>query len=119
MAECHPVAFQWVVEAKKRGTTVIHVDPRFTRTSALANLHVPTRAGGDIVFLGALINHVLSGGHEFREYVTAYSNAADILPEDFTDAEDSDAAGCSPAMTRRPGPTTTPPGSRPASGTRR
>jgi formate dehydrogenase major subunit len=93
MAECHPVAFQWVMEAKKRGATVIHVDPRFTRTSALANLHVPTRAGGDIVFLGALINHVLSGGHEFREYVAAYSNAADILPEEFSDAEDSDAGG--------------------------
>ncbi len=90
MAECHPVAFQWVVEAKKRGATVLHVDPRFTRTSALADLHVPTRAGGDIVFLGALINHVLAGGHEFRDYVAAYTNAADILPEDFTDAEDGD-----------------------------
>ena len=88
MAECHPVAFQWVIEARKRGAKVIHVDPRFTRTSALADLHVPTRAGGDIVFLGALINHVLSGGHEFREYVTAYSNAADVLPEEFTDAEE-------------------------------
>ncbi len=88
MAECHPVAFQWVIEAKKRGATIIHVDPRFTRTSALASMHVPTRAGGDIVFLGALINHVLSGGHEFREYVTAYTNAADILSEDFVDAED-------------------------------
>jgi formate dehydrogenase major subunit len=88
MAECHPVAFQWVIEAKKRGATVLHVDPRFTRTSAHASMHVPTRAGGDIVFLGALINYVLSGGHEFAEYVTAYTNAADILPEDFTDAED-------------------------------
>ena len=88
MAECHPVAFQWVVEAKRRGATIIHVDPRFTRTSALADLHVPSRAGGDVVFLGALINHVLSGGHEFREYVTAYTNAADILPEEYVDAED-------------------------------
>jgi formate dehydrogenase major subunit len=89
MAECHPVAFQWVVEARQRGATVIHIDPRFTRTSALADMHVPTRAGGDIVLLGALINHVLSGGHEFAEYVAAYSNAADILPESFTDAEDA------------------------------
>ena len=88
MAECHPVAFQWVVEAKRRGATIIHIDPRFTRTSALATQHVPSRAGGDIVLLGALINHVLSGGHEFREYVTAYTNAADILPEGFTDTED-------------------------------
>jgi formate dehydrogenase major subunit len=90
MAECHPVAFQWVIEAKARGATVIHVDPRFTRTSAHADMHVPTRAGGDIVFLGALINHVLSGGHEFAEYVTAFTNAADILAEDYVDAEDGD-----------------------------
>jgi formate dehydrogenase major subunit len=90
MAECHPVAFQWVVEAKAKGAAVIHVDPRFTRTSALASMHVPTRAGGDIVFLGALINHVLTGGHEFRDYVAAYTNAADVLPENFVDAEDGD-----------------------------
>ncbi len=90
MAECHPVAFQWVVEAKTRGATIVHIDPRFTRTSALANIHVPSRAGGDIVLLGALVNYVLSGGHEFREYVTAYTNAADILPADYSDAEDSD-----------------------------
>ena len=48
MAECHPVGFQWVMEAKARGATLIHVDPRFTRTSALADLHVPLRAGTDI-----------------------------------------------------------------------
>ena len=45
MAECHPVGFQWVMEAKERGAKVIHVDPRFTRTSAMADLHVPIRAG--------------------------------------------------------------------------
>ncbi len=88
MAECHPVAFGWVVEAKRRGATVLHLDPRFTRTSALADHHIPVRVGGDIVLLGALVNHVLSGRHEFREYVSAYTNAADILPEDFTDTED-------------------------------
>jgi formate dehydrogenase major subunit len=90
MAECHPVGFQWVVEAKRRGATVIHVDPRFTRTSALADVHVPLRAGSDIAFLGALVNHILSGGHEFREYVRAYTNAATILREDFRDTEDLD-----------------------------
>jgi formate dehydrogenase major subunit len=90
MAECHPVGFQWVVEAKARGATIIHVDPRFTRTSALADLYVPIRAGSDIVFLGALINYVLAGGHEFRDYVVAYTNAAAILREDFRDTEDLD-----------------------------
>jgi formate dehydrogenase major subunit len=90
MAECHPVGFQWVVEAKARGATVIHVDPRFTRTSALADLHVPLRAGSDIVFLGGIINYVLANEKYFRDYVVAYTNAAVILSEDFQDTEDLD-----------------------------
>ncbi len=90
MAEAHPVGFQWVMEAKARGATVIHVDPRFTRTSALADLHVPLRAGSDIAFLGGLINYVLQHEKEFREYVVAYTNAAAILREDFQDTEDLD-----------------------------
>jgi formate dehydrogenase major subunit len=90
MAECHPVGFQWVMEAKARGATVIHVDPRFTRTSALADLHVPLRAGTDIAFLGGLINYVLANEKYFREYVVAYTNAATIITEEFVDAEDLD-----------------------------
>jgi len=90
MAECHPVGFQWVMEAKARGATIIHVDPRFTRTSAVADLHVPIRAGSDIAFLGALVNHVLTGEHDFRDYVLTFTNAAAILREDFQDTEDLD-----------------------------
>ena len=90
MAEAHPVGFQWVMEAKKRGAKVIHVDPRFTRTSALADLHVPIRAGADIAFVGGLINYVLTTGKFFREYVINYTNAATILTEDFADTEDLD-----------------------------
>ena len=90
MAECHPVGFQWVMEAKRRGATIIHVDPRFTRTSAVADVHVPLRAGSDIAFLGGLIRHVLENDLWFREYVVAYTNAPMILREDFRDTEDLD-----------------------------
>lgn len=90
MAECHPVGFQWVMEAKARGAKVIHVDPRFTRTSALADLHVPLRAGSDIAFLGGIINYVLGNDTYFRDYVVAYTNAPVILREDFRDTEDLD-----------------------------
>lgn len=90
MAECHPVAYQWVTEAKLRGATIIHVDPRFTRTSAVADKHVPIRVGSDIVFLGALINHVLTNGLYFEEYVRAYTNASALVSEDFADTEDLD-----------------------------
>ena len=90
MAECHPVAFQWVMEAKARGAKVIHVDPRFTRTSAVSDLYLPIRAGADIAFVGGLINYVLSSGKYFKEYVLAYTNAATILTEDYADTEDLD-----------------------------
>ncbi|MDX6349986.1 MAG: formate dehydrogenase major subunit, partial [Streptomyces sp.] len=89
-AECHPVGFQWIMEAKARGARIIHVDPRFTRTSALADLHVPLRAGSDIAFLGGIINHVLTEEKDFREYVLNYTNAATLVSEDFRDTEDLD-----------------------------
>jgi formate dehydrogenase major subunit len=90
MAECHPVGFQWVMEARERGATIIHVDPRFTRTSAVSDEHVAIRVGTDIAFLGGLINHVLQGDHWFREYVEAYTNASTIVDEGYEDSEDLD-----------------------------
>ena len=90
MAEAHPVGFQWVMEARERGAKVIHVDPRFTRTSAVATSFVAIRAGTDIAFLGGIINYVLSHGREFREYVEHYTNASTIVSDDFRDSEDLD-----------------------------
>jgi formate dehydrogenase major subunit len=90
MAECHPVGFQWVVEARRKGARVIHIDPRFTRTSASADKHIPIRAGSDIVFLGALVNYVLANELYFKEYVVAYTNAATLISKDFRDTEDLD-----------------------------
>jgi formate dehydrogenase major subunit len=90
MAEAHPVGFQWVMEAKARGARLFHVDPRFTRTSALADAHVPLRAGSDLAFLGGVINYILSNELDFRDYVVAYTNAPHLLREDFRDTEDLD-----------------------------
>ena len=90
MAEAHPVGFQWVVEARARGARVIHVDPRFTRTSANSDKHIPIRAGSDVVLLGALINHVIGNDLWFHDYVVAYTNAATLVGEDFRDTEDLD-----------------------------
>ena len=89
MAENHPVGFQWVIEAReKNGAKIIHVDPRFNRTSAMADYWLPLRAGSDIVFLGALINYVIENNKYFREYVIHYTNAPTILRDDFRDTED-------------------------------
>jgi formate dehydrogenase major subunit len=90
MAECHPVAYQWVTEARLKGARVIHVDPRFTRTSATADKHIPIRAGSDVVLLGALIKYILDNELYFKEYVVAYTNAATLVSEKYRDTEDLD-----------------------------
>src|SRR4051794_8760823 len=90
MAECHPVGFRWVMKAKERGATIIHVDPRFTRTSAVADLHVPIRVGSDVAFLGGLVRYVIENERYFREYVVPYTNAATIVSPEFRDTEDLD-----------------------------
>src|SRR5260370_9137815 len=56
----------------------------------MADLWVPLRAGSDIIFLGAMVNYVLTNNKEFREYVVRYTNAPSILREDFKDTEDLD-----------------------------
>ena len=90
MAENHPVGFQWVVEARERGAQVIHVDPRFTRTSAMATRWVGIRAGSDIAFLGGVVNYVLAHERWFHDYVVKYTNAPVIIKEDFKDVEELD-----------------------------
>src|SRR3954469_16723436 len=90
MAENRPVGFQWVMEARERGAPVIHVDPRFTRTSATATKWVGIRAGSDIAFLGGIINYILANGREFRDYVVNYTNAPVIIDEAYQDTEDLD-----------------------------
>ena len=89
MAENHPVGFQWVIEAReKNGAKVIHVDPRFNRTSAMADYWLPLRAGSDLAFLGAMIKYTLDHDRWFRDYVIHYTNAPVILRDDFKDTDE-------------------------------
>ena len=90
MAEAHPVGFRWVMKAKERGARVIHVDPRYGRTSQLADLHVPIRAGTDVAFIGGLIRHVIETESYFKEYVVSYTNASTLVCDGFRDTEDLD-----------------------------
>src|SRR2546430_14376572 len=97
MAENHPVAFRWPMQAKvEHGAKLIHVDPRFTRTSAVADIYAPVRAGSDIAFLGGIIRHVIESEQWnkdpfFRSWVVNYTNAAPTTSEDSKDAETNHA----------------------------
>ncbi len=95
MAENHPIAFRFVMQAKEKGATIIHADPRFTRTSALCDIYAPIRAGSDIAFLGGLINYIVNDERWqndpfFREYVVNYTNISTIIEDDFKDASELD-----------------------------
>src|SRR5262245_46023596 len=89
MAENHPVGFQWVMKAKERGAKFIHVDPRFTRTSAAADIHVPIRSGTNIAFFGGLINYAIQHNLYFRDYVVHYTNASFLIDPEFKTATDA------------------------------
>ena len=94
MAENHPVAFRWPMKAKvEHGAKIIHVYPRFTRTSAVADIYAPVRAGSDIAFLGGVINYVINSERWnndpfFQSWVVNYTNASAIIIEEYKDAED-------------------------------
>src|SRR5689334_11793024 len=90
MAENHPIAFRFVMQAKTKGATLIHVDPRFTRTSAVADIYAPIRTGTDIAFLGGIIHHLLENDLWFKDYALNYTNIATIIDERFRDAENAD-----------------------------
>ena len=83
-AEAHPCGFKWVVEAKKdRKAKLVVVDPRFTRSAAVADYYAPVRAGADIAFLGGVINYLLEKDKIHHEYVKNYTNASFLINPDF------------------------------------
>jgi len=78
-AENHPIAFKWILRAKDKGAKIISVDPRFTRTSARADIFAPMRAGTDIAFLSGMIKYILDNDIIQKDYVVNYTNAAFIV----------------------------------------
>ena len=82
-AENHPISFKWVLRAKDRGATLIHVDPRFTRTSGQCHHHVGLRPGSDIAFLGGMIKYILDNKLYFEEYVRDYTNAPLVVNKNY------------------------------------
>ncbi|MBL7209279.1 MAG: molybdopterin-dependent oxidoreductase, partial [Dehalococcoidia bacterium] len=87
-AENHPAAFSHIMKARENGAKLISVDPRFTRTSARADIYAPMRSGTDIAFVGGMIKYVLDDiernpGNYNMIYVTEYTNAAHLINPDF------------------------------------
>jgi formate dehydrogenase major subunit len=104
-AEAHPVGFQWFMRAKLDptkgpgkggGAKIIHIDPRFSRTSAVSDLYVRTRTGSDVALYGGLMKYVIDGNHYHDEYVKNYTNASFIVKDSY-DFNDGLFSGYDPA----------------------
>lgn len=83
-AENHPISMKWVTEAKLKGAKLIHVDPRFNRTAAVADIYAPLRSGTDVGFLGGLINYVLKNNLYHKEYVENYTTASWLVSNEYS-----------------------------------
>lgn len=94
-ASNHPISMKWVQRAKDKGAKLISVDPRFTQTSARADLYTALRSGTDIAFLGGMIKYILDKENYFKEYVDNYTNAAFIVVDKY-DFKDGLFAGYDP-----------------------
>jgi formate dehydrogenase major subunit len=86
-AEDHPIAMNWLARAKERGTYILHVDPRFNRTSSIADVFAKLRSGTDIAFVGGMINYAIEHNRIQEEYVREYTNASWIVGDDYNFAD--------------------------------
>jgi formate dehydrogenase major subunit len=83
-AENHPISFRWISKAKEKGGKLISVDPRYTRTSQMANMYGQLRSGTDIAFIGGMINYTIENERFHKEYVANYTNASYIVEDTFS-----------------------------------
>ena len=86
-AEDHPISMNWLARAKERGTYILHVDPRFNRTSSIADVFAKLRSGTDIAFVGGMINYALEHNRIQEEYVREYTNASWIVGDGYSFAD--------------------------------
>lgn len=83
-AENHPISFRWITKAKENGGKLISVDPRYTRTSQMADMYGQLRSGTDIAFIGGMINYVLENELYHKEYFANYTNAAYLVTDTYS-----------------------------------
>ena len=86
-AEDHPIAMNWLTRAKERGAYILHVDPRFNRTSSIADVFAKLRSGTDIAFVGGMINYAIEHNRIQQEYVREYTNASWIVGDGYSFAD--------------------------------
>jgi len=68
-AEAHPVAVQHIMRAKESGAQIVCIDPRYTRTAAHSDLHLPIRPGSDVAIIWGMIWHIFKNKWEDKKFI--------------------------------------------------
>lgn len=78
-AENHPATLRHILKAREHGATFIVIDPRYTKSAAVADKYYPLRSGTDIALFGAITNYLLQNNLVNEEYVKSYTNASYLI----------------------------------------
>ena len=68
--EQHPLVAAYILEARSRGAKLIVADPRKTQLADLADIRLSPRPGTDIAWINAMLNVIIQGGLEDREFIS-------------------------------------------------
>ena len=83
-ADCHPIVWKRIKKRKLAdpdGIFVIVVDPRFTETADIADLHLPLRPGSDIALLNAMLYVLSKDGLLDHAFVADHTSGWDGVRE--------------------------------------
>ncbi len=85
MADCHPILFLRMMDRVKAGAKLIVVDPRRTATAAKADLFLQVTPGTDLALLNGLLHLLHENGHTDPDFVAAYTEGWEAMPEFLAD----------------------------------
>lgn len=82
-AEAHVVFHNRIKRAKKAGLKIVVIDPRFTDTAKIADLHLPLRPNSDIDFFNLVSKRIIDENLVDEEFILNYVNNYDLLKNKF------------------------------------
>ncbi|WP_088189662.1 molybdopterin-dependent oxidoreductase [Desulfosporosinus sp. FKA] len=79
LAETSIPDWRTICDARKNGTKLVVIDPRFTPTSAAADLWVPIRPGTDTALIDAMINWIIQNKRYDEDYLRQFTVAPYLI----------------------------------------
>jgi len=69
----HPIVAAKIIKAKEKGAKVICVDPRFTETARMADIHLPIKGGTNLAIVNGVANVIISEDLIDKEFIAEHT----------------------------------------------